>query len=80
MGKSYKQFSLEERCELAHLLANGNSIRQVSASLGRAASSVSREVRRNSGSQIGYRPAHADDLHWARRWRGSRLARPASPL
>ena len=75
MGKRYKQFSLEERCELARLRAEGRSIRQIAAALGRAASSVSREVRRNSGAQVGYRPVHADELNWARRWRGSRLVR-----
>ena len=75
MGKRYKQFSLEERCEIARMQANGQSIRQIAAALGRAASSVSREVRRNSGAQIGYKPVHADELNWARRWRGSRLAR-----
>ena len=75
MGKRYKQFSLEERCEIARLRADGRSIRQIASALGRAASSVSREVRRNSGAQIGYKPVHADDLRWARRWRGSRLVR-----
>jgi IS30 family transposase len=75
MGKSYKQFKLEERCEIARLRAEGQSMRQIAATLGRAASSVSREVRRNSGAQVGYKPVHADDLNWARRWRGSRLVR-----
>jgi IS30 family transposase len=36
---------------------------------------VSRELRRNTGNKIGYHAGHADDLNWARRWRGSRLAR-----
>jgi transposase, IS30 family len=75
MGKKYKQFSLEERCEIARLRADGQSIRQIAAALGRAASSISREVRRNGGSTVGYKPVHADELRWARRWRGSRLAR-----
>ena len=75
MGKRYKQFSLEERCAIARLQADGKSIRQIAATLGRAASSVSREIKRNSGAQIGYRPVHAGELNWARRWRGSRLAR-----
>jgi len=75
MGKRYKQFSLEERCTIASLRSNGQSIRQIASALGRAASSVSREIRRNSGLQIGYKPAHADELNWARRWRGSRLVR-----
>lgn len=75
MGKTYKQFSLEERCEIARLQANGVSIRQIASTLGRAPSSVSREIRRNSGRSIGYKPTYADELNWARRWRGSRLLR-----
>lgn len=75
MGKKYNQFSLEERCEIARLQAGGQSIRKIAAALGRAASSVSREVRRNSGEAVGYKPVYADDRRWARRWRGSRLAR-----
>jgi IS30 family transposase len=75
MGKRYKQFSLEERCDVARLRADGRSIRQIAAALGRKASSVSREVKRNSGADGDYKPAQADELNWARRWRGSRLAR-----
>ena len=75
MGRTYKQFSLEERYEIAHLHASGSSIRQIATTLGRAPSSVSREVRRNSGKTIGYKPIYADELRWARRWRGSRLER-----
>jgi IS30 family transposase len=75
MGKQYDQLSLEERCEIARLRADGQSIRKIAASLGRAASSVSRELKRNSGQQVGYRPSYADELTWARRWRGSRLSR-----
>ena len=75
MGRNYRQFSLEERCEIARLHADGQSLRQIAASLGRAASSVSREVRRNSGVQVGYKPVYADDLAWGRRWQGPKLAR-----
>lgn len=75
MGTKYNQFSLEERCEIARLQANGQSIRKIAAALGRAASSVAREVRRNGGARGGYKPLHADELRWGRRWRGSRLAR-----
>lgn len=75
MGKRYKQFSLEERCEIARLQGGGQSIRQIAAALGRAASSVSREIRRNTGDRVGYKPSYADDLQWGRRWRGSRLVR-----
>lgn len=75
MGRNYRQFSLEERCEIARLHADGQSLRQIAAALDRAASSVSREVKRNSGVQVGYKPVYADDLAWGRRWHGSKLAR-----
>ena len=75
MGKKYKQFSLEERCEIARLQAGAQSIRKIASTLGRAASSVSREVRRNACKTMGYKPIHADALRWGRRWRGSRLVR-----
>ncbi|MDO9490438.1 MAG: IS30 family transposase [Sphingomonadaceae bacterium] len=72
---SYRQFSFEERCSIARLREAGQSIRQVAAALDRSPSSVSRELKRNSGSQVGYAPAHADERAWARRWSGSRLER-----
>ncbi|MGO4848695.1 helix-turn-helix domain-containing protein, partial [Inquilinus sp. 2KB_12] len=31
MGRSYRQFSLEDRCELARLYAAGASLRQIAA-------------------------------------------------
>ena len=72
---SYRQFSLEERCSIARLREAGQSIRQVAAALDRSPSSVSRELKRNGGSQVGYAPVHADERAWARRWSGSRLER-----
>lgn len=72
---TYKQLSLDERCAIAGLRADGHSIQQIAARLARSASTISRELRRNSGASAGYKPAHADDLAWARRWRGSRLER-----
>jgi IS30 family transposase len=74
MGERYGHLSLEERCEIARRLQAGETIRQVAAALGRSASSVSRELKRNGASKS-YRPAHASDLAWARRWRGSKLER-----
>ncbi len=32
-------------------------------------------MKRNRGTQVGYRPAYAAEQAWARRWRGSRLIR-----
>jgi transposase, IS30 family len=78
MGTNYKQLSLEERCTIAGLQAAGHSIRQIATALDRAASTISRELRRNTGSGVRaavYRPAYADDQAWARRWSGSKLER-----
>lgn len=75
MGENYRQLSLEERCAIARLHENGQSCRKIAASLGRAPSTVSREISRNKGNHVGYKPAYADELAWARRWRGSRLER-----
>lgn len=77
MGTKYDQFTLEERCEIAQLQAEGASIRQIAAALDRSPSSVSREVRRNRGPQVGYKPAKAEERAKARRWKGSKLDRDA---
>ena len=75
MGKTYGQLSSEERAIIADLRAKGRSIRQIAAALDRPASTVSRELKRNSGRQVGYRAAYAQQQSRARRWRGSRLER-----
>jgi IS30 family transposase len=75
MGRSYAQLSLEDRCEISRLHANGRSIRQIAAALDRAPSTIAREVKRNSGRQVGYKPSYADEQARARRWSGSRLER-----
>lgn len=75
MGQKYRQFSIEERCEIARLSASGQSLRQIAAALDRAPSSVGRELKRNSGAQVGYKPAYAQEQARARRWSGSRLDR-----
>ena len=77
MERSYRQFSIEERCEIARLSAAGCSIRQIAAALDRAPSSVGRELKRNGGSPSGYRPSYAQQQARARRWTGSRLDRDA---
>jgi IS30 family transposase len=43
--------------------------------LDRAPSSVARELKRNSGVQVGYQPSYAQQQARARRWSGSRLDR-----
>lgn len=75
MGQNYQHFSLEERCEIARLQAQGRSLRQIAAALDRAPSSLSRELKRNTGNKIGYKPTHAEERARARRWTGSKLDR-----
>ena len=76
MGKTYQQLSLEERCAIARLLEAGQSIRQIAATLDRSASTISRELARNrTYSKNAYKPVHADEQAWARRWRGSKIER-----
>ena len=78
MGRSYDQLSLDDRCEIARLSANGSSVRQIAAALDRSPSTVSRELKRNRGAQVGYRPSYAHQQCRARRWKGSRLERDES--
>ena len=62
MGKRYGQVTIEERCEIARLQAEGRSVRQIVADLGRAPSTVARELKRN-GAQTGeYKPVAAHSL------------------
>jgi len=56
---------LEEREEISRGIAAGQSIRQIAHGLGRAPSTVSREIRRNGGSQR-YRANRADRSAWER--------------
>ena len=55
----------EEREEISRGIAVGQSIRQIALGLGRAPSTVSREIRRNDGSQR-YRANQADRSAWKR--------------
>jgi len=75
MERRYEQFSLEERCTVSRLSQAGKTIRQIAAAMDRAPSSVARELKRNSGTQVGYQPAYAEQQAKSRRWRGSRLLR-----
>ena len=56
---------LEEREEISRGIAVGRSIRQIAQGLGRAPSTVSREIRRDGGSQA-YRANRADRRAWER--------------
>jgi transposase, IS30 family len=75
MGRTYEQLSLEERCDIARLSASGNSLRQIAATLDRSPSTISRELKRNRGVHVGYKPGYAQQKMRARRWSGVRLER-----
>ena len=77
MGEHYDHFAVEERCTIARLRQAGKSIRQIAAALDRSPSSVGRELKRNHGAQVGYKPSYAEEQAAARRWTGSRLQRNA---
>ncbi|MGH2450496.1 MAG: IS30 family transposase [Candidatus Limnocylindria bacterium] len=70
--------TLFEREEVSRGLARGASLRAIAASLGRAPSTIGREVRRGGGHGR-YRAAAADERAWdrARRPQPCRLARDA---
>ena len=73
--REYQQLSLEERCEISRLHEDGKSIRQIAAALDRQPSTIARELKRNSGSQVGYRPSYAQQQAQARHWSGRKLER-----
>jgi transposase, IS30 family len=75
MGTTYAQLSIEDRCRIASLREQGRSIRQIAAALGRAPSTITREIERNAGRRVGYRPTYAHEQTRARRWKGSKLER-----
>src|SRR5271167_640688 len=68
--------TLAEREDISRGIASGSSIREISRHLERAASTVSREVKRHGGRSV-YRASQADELAWdlALRPKECRLAR-----
>jgi IS30 family transposase len=63
--RSQRALSLTEREEISRGLVTGKSIRAIASTLGRAPSTISREIRRNDGRR-GYRASRADQAAWAR--------------
>jgi len=63
--RSRRALSLAEREEISRGVAVGLSLRSIASSLGRAASTISRELKRNGG-QRRYRAAAADKRAWDR--------------
>ena len=63
--RSRLALTLAEREEISRSVATGQSIRSVATRLGRAASTISREIMRNGGQQC-YRASQADQAAWDR--------------
>jgi len=71
-GTTYsdRYLNRDERYELVRLIEAGFSMRAVAAQLGRAPSTISRELARNRGPSGGsYQPHRADRLAWVRQRR-----------
>lgn len=63
--RSRLALTLAEREEISRSAVAGDSIRAIANRLGRAPSTISREFKRNGGTQ-GYRANNADELAWER--------------
>ena len=63
--RSRRALSLAEREEISRGIVAGRSLRSIASSLGRAPSTVSRELRRNGGRRR-YRANQADQAAWDR--------------
>jgi len=64
-SRSPVALSLAEREEISRLVVAGQSIRSIAARLGRAPSTISRELKRNGGAEC-YRAIEADSAAWTR--------------
>jgi len=69
MGQQNGQLSLTERCTIARLYEAGQSLGHIASAMDRSASTISRELKRNGGSKVGYQPGYATEQAWARRCR-----------
>jgi IS30 family transposase len=63
--RSRLSLTLSEREEISRGIAAGHSMRTIAAQLGRAPSTVSREIQRNGGRRR-YRANQADEAAWQR--------------
>ncbi|MBU1213282.1 MAG: helix-turn-helix domain-containing protein, partial [Alphaproteobacteria bacterium] len=84
MGNNYEQLSLDERIEIYRLIENGLSRRRIAAAIGRSASTVSREIRRNAKPTKhypgGYKPVRAHQLAARRRRWDARFKMQRQPV
>lgn len=66
--RSELALSLNEREQISRAMVAGHSMRSIAASLGRAPSTVSREISRNGGREC-YRASQAEQAAWDRAYR-----------
>jgi IS30 family transposase len=73
--RNERTLSVAEREEISRGLSAGHTLREIALGVGRAASSISREIKRHGGRKA-YRALKADSRAWqrARRPKASRLA------
>jgi IS30 family transposase len=63
--RSRLALTLPEREEISRAMVSGQSARSIATSLGRAPSTISREIKRNGGQEC-YRASNADEAAWNR--------------
>jgi transposase, IS30 family len=73
----YSHLTREERDQLANLRSEGLGCNAIARALGRSASTISRELRRNALESGAYRPHLADGAYMLRRQRAAMLERDA---
>ena len=71
----YGHLNLVEREQIALLRATGLSLGAIGRRVGRVASTISRELRRNALPKGGYQPVYAEGCYLARRQRPAVLER-----
>ena len=72
---NYTHLTSSERDQIAALKIDGLSIQTIAARLGRAGSTISRELKRNALESGAYRPVPAEGAYLLRRQRPARLER-----
>lgn len=60
MARSYKHLTYEQRCQIYALKGRGDSVTEIARALGVSHSTISRELKRNSGRR-GYRYKQAQE-------------------
>src|SRR5437016_253594 len=80
MGQKYSQLSATERNDLHNRMLNGESLRSIARDLGRSASTLSREISRNSDEDEEYDSCLAGYARRSRRRRGLVKLREGSAL